>query len=63
MRVEFESEWPTLVAYIKQNEARGEKMRGDVLFALGEGQDAPSIEKIVWYILDPAVLMNAKSCP
>ena len=60
MRAEFEVNWPALVAYIKQHEARGEKMRGDVLFALGEGQGGPSIEKIVWYILDRAVLMSTK---
>ena len=30
------------------DEARGEKMRGDVLFELGESQGGPSIEKIVW---------------
>ena len=61
MRVEFEANWPSLVAYIKHSEARGEKMRGDVLFALGEGQGGPSIEKIVWYMLDRAVLMGTKS--
>ena len=63
MRAEFEVNWPALVAYIKQSEARGEKMRGDVLFALGEGPDGPSIEKIVWYMLDRAVLRSAKSGP
>ena len=63
MRAEFEMNWPALVAYIKQSEARGEKMRGDVLFALGEGQDGPSIERIVWYMLDRAVLMSTKSGP
>lgn len=61
MRAEFEVSWPALVAYIKQSEARGEKMRGDVLFALGEGQGGPSIEKVVWYMLDRAVLMSTKS--
>ncbi len=60
MRAEFEAHWPELVAYIKQTEGRGEKMRGDVLFALGEGQGGPSVEKIVWYMLDRAVLMSAK---
>jgi hypothetical protein len=60
MRAEFEVNWPALVAYIKQHEARGERMRGDVLFALGEGQGGPSIEKIVWYMLDRAVLMSTK---
>jgi hypothetical protein len=54
MRVEFEANWPSLVAYIKPSEARGEKMRGDVLFALGEGQGGPSIEKIACYMLDHA---------
>jgi hypothetical protein len=63
MRAEFEVNWPALVAYVKQSEARGETMRGDVLFALGEGQDGPSIEKIVWYMLDRAVLMSTKSGP
>ena len=58
MRAEFELKWPELVAYIKQSEARGEKMRGDVLLALGEGQGGPSIEKTVWYMLDRAVLMS-----
>src|SRR5262245_3626620 len=38
MRGEFGVNWPALVAYIKQSEARGERMRGDVLFALGEDQ-------------------------
>ena len=61
MRGEFEVNWPALAAYIKQTEARGRTMRGDVLFALGEGQGAPSIEKVVWYMLDRAVLMSAKS--
>ena len=63
MRAEFEANWPALVAYIKQSEARGEKMRGDVLFALGEGQGGPSMAKIAWYILDRAVLMSTKSVP
>ena len=63
MRAEFEVNWPALVAYIKRSEMRGETMRGDVLFALGEGQDGPSIEKIVWYMLDRAVLISAKSRP
>jgi hypothetical protein len=36
---------------------------GDVLFAFGEGQGGPSIEKIVWYMLDRAVLMSTKSGP
>ena len=63
MRNDFEVNWPALVAYIKQTEARGEKMRGDVLFALGEGQGGPSIEKIVWYMLDRAVLMSTKFSP
>ena len=63
LRAEFEANWPALVAYIKQSEARGEKMRGDLLFALGEGQGGPSIEKIVWYMLDRAVLMSTKSRP
>jgi hypothetical protein len=49
VRAEFEVNWPALVAYVKQSEARGEKMMGDVLFALGESQDGPSIEKIVVY--------------
>jgi len=63
MRTEFELNWPALGAYVKQSEARGEKMRGDVLFALGEGEGGPSIEKIVWYMLDRAVLMSTKSGP
>ena len=63
MSGEFEVNWPALVAYVKQSEARGEKMRGDVLFALGEGQGGPSIEKIVWYVLDRAFLMSTKSGP
>ena len=63
MRIEFETNWPALVAYITQSEARGKKMRGDVLFALGEGQGGPSIEKIIWYMLDRAVLMSRKSGP
>jgi streptomycin 6-kinase len=45
MRAEFEMNWPALVAYVKQSEARGEKMRGDVLFALGEGQGAVRLLK------------------
>ena len=61
MRAEFEVNWPALVAYVKHREARGEQMRGDVLFELGEGQGGPSIEKIVWYVLDRAVLMSIKS--
>ena len=63
MRVEFEVQCPALVAYIKQSEARGQNIRGDVLFALGEGEDGLSIEKIVWYVLNRAVLMSAKSVP
>ena len=63
MRAEFEAHWPALVAYVKQSEARGEKMRGDVLLALGEGQGGPSVEKFVWYMLDRAVLMSTKSGP
>jgi hypothetical protein len=63
MRADFEVNWPALVAYVKQSEASGEKMRGDVLFALSEGQGGPSIEKIVWYMLDRAVLMSTKSGP
>jgi hypothetical protein len=63
MRAEFEVNWPALVAYIKQSEARGENMKGDLLFALGEGQGGPSIEKIVSYMLDRAVIMSVKSAP
>ena len=63
MRAEFEVKWPALVAYVKHREARGEKMRGDVLFELGEGQGGPSLEKIVWYMLDRAVRMDTKSRP
>ena len=63
MRADFEVNWPALVSYVKQSEARGETMRGDVLFELGEGQGGPSIEKIVWYMLDRAVLMSTKSGP
>lgn len=59
-RVEFELNWPALVAYINQTEARGEKMRGEVLFCLGERKGGPSLEKIVWYVLDRAVRMSAK---
>jgi DUF438 domain-containing protein len=59
MRAEFETNWPALVAYIKDAEAHGRKMKGDVLFTLGESQGGPSIEKIVWYLLDRAV-MHAK---
>ena len=61
MRAEFEGNWPALVAYVKQSQAFGEKMGGDVLFALGEGHDGPSIEKFAWYMLDRAVLMSTKS--
>jgi hypothetical protein len=61
MRAEFEVNWPALVAYIKQSAARGEEMWGDVLFELGEGQGGPFIEKVVWYMLDRAVLMSTKS--
>ena len=46
--------------YIKEAEAQGKKMKGDVLFTLGETQGGPSIEKIVWYLLDRAVLMSTK---
>jgi len=60
MRAEFERNWPALVAYIKEAEAQGKKMKGDVLFTLGETQGSPSIEKIVWYLLDRAVLMSTK---
>ena len=60
MRAEFEGNWPALAAYIRQSAARGEQMRGDVLFELGEGQGGPSIEKIVWYLLDGAVRMSPK---
>ena len=61
MRAEFEVNWPALVAYIKQSAARGEEMRGDLLFELGEGLGGPSVEKVVWYMLDRAVLMSTKS--
>jgi hypothetical protein len=61
MRAELEVNWPALVAYVKQSAARDEEMRGDVLFELGEGQGGPSIEKVVWYMLDRAVLMSTKS--
>ena len=60
MRAEFEINWPALVAYIKDAEAQGKTMKGDVLFALGETQGGASIEKIVWYLLDRAVLMSTK---
>lgn len=56
MREDFEVRWPALVAYINQTEARGEKMMGEVLFALGERQDGPSLERIVWYMLDRALV-------
>jgi hypothetical protein len=35
-------------------------MQGDVLFTLGEVLGGPSIDKIVWYLLDRAVLMSTK---
>ena len=60
MRAEFERNWPALVAYIKEAEAQGRKRKGDVLFTLGEAQDGPSIDKIVWYLLHRAVLMSTK---
>jgi hypothetical protein len=60
MRAEFEINWPALVAYIKDAEAQGKTMKGDVLFALGETQGGASFEKIVWYLLDRAVLMTTK---
>jgi hypothetical protein len=60
MRAEFERNWPALVAYIKEAEAQGKQMKGDVLFTLGETQGGPSIENIVWYLLDRAVLMSTK---
>ena len=55
MRAEFEENWPAVVAYIKDSQAKGNKMKGDVLFTLGEAQGGPSIEKLVWYLLDRAV--------
>lgn len=61
MRAAFEVKWPELVAYINQTQGRGENMRGDVLFALAEDRGGPSLEDIVWYMLDRAVMMNAKS--
>ena len=61
MRAGFEADWPALVAYIKQAEAHGKSMRGDLLFALGEGPGGPSLDKLVWYMLDRAVLMSVKS--
>ena len=60
MRAEFEVRWPAIVAYIQQTEARGKRMSGDVLFALGERQGGPSIEKIVWYMLDRAAPVGTK---
>ena len=60
MRAEFKKNWPALVAYIRDAEAQGRKMNGDVLLTLGEAQGGPSIEKIVWYLLDRAVLMSTK---
>jgi hypothetical protein len=61
MRAEFEENWPAVVAYIKDSQARGKKMKGDVLFTLGEAQGGPSIEKIVWYLLDRAVLSTKRA--
>ena len=61
MRAEFERNWPALVAYIKEAEAQGRKRKGDVLFTLGEAQDGPSIEKIVWYLLDRAVMHSKRA--
>jgi hypothetical protein len=61
MRAEFETNWPALVAYIKDAEAHGKKMKGDVLFTLGESQRGPSIEKIVWYLLDRAVMHTKRA--
>jgi hypothetical protein len=60
-RAEFEMNWPELVAYIKETQARGEKMSGAVLFALGEAQGGPSLEKIVWYLLDRAVMHSKRA--
>ena len=61
MRVDFEAKWPALVAYIKQTEAAGEKMGGDVLFALGEDRGGPSLEELAWYMLDHAVMLSTKA--
>ena len=63
MRAGFEANWLALVAYAKLKRGAWRKDEGDVLFALGEGQGGPSIEKIVWYMLDRAVLMSTKSGP
>jgi hypothetical protein len=61
MRAELEANWPALVAYIKDAEAHGKKMKGDVLFTLCESQGGPSIEKIVWYLLDRAVMHTKRA--
>jgi hypothetical protein len=60
-RAEFEENWPALVAYIKDSEAKGKTMKGAVLCALGEAPGGPSIEKIVWYLLDRAVLSTKRA--
>jgi hypothetical protein len=46
MRAEFERNWPALVAYIKEAEAQGRKMKGDVLFALSEAQGGPTCSTV-----------------
>ena len=61
MRAEFEKNWPALVAYIKDSEAKGKKMKGDVLFTLGELRRRSFYRKDVWYLLDRAVLSTKRA--
>lgn len=61
MRAEFQRKWPALVAYIKKAEADGKKMSGAVLFTLGEAKDGPTLENIVWYLLDRAVIHTKRA--
>ena len=47
MRVEFESNWPALVAYINQSETRGEKIGGDVTAERPNNRERSRIVKIL----------------
>ena len=51
-RVDFETRFPALTAYIKHTEARGEKMKHEVLAALADPDKGPTQLEFAWYMVD-----------
>jgi hypothetical protein len=54
MRADFEQRFPVLAAYIKQSETLHERMKIEVLQALGTANGGPTQDEFIWYCVDRA---------